>query len=128
MEAGMQVLGASEAVMPGIQPSENPKLKVKAKAKPKAAEDDTDTDMDVLPSRNEAIVGACVGLPVQFCLREGELTPGVLQRQSKSSPSLWDVKIDLGASNVSSMRHGAPYSKTPKPGHWNFLPVPGYGG
>lgn len=124
MEAGMQVLGSSDtfndgavAGMQAVADKAKPKAKAKAKPQTEAAE----TSEPV--SRDEPIAGAHVGLCVQFCNRDGEIIPGILQRQSKASPGMWDVRIFLNsAATMPPPRSSVPHSETPKPGHWNFIP------
>ena len=70
----------------------------------------------------EGIPGAQVGLPIQFCNHDGEVVPAVLQRLSRTDKRMWDVRYFPGGASVVSPCRAAPYSETPKIGHWNFIP------
>lgn len=63
----------------------------------------------------------CVGLPVQYHT-DNEVLPGLLQRQSKADPALWDVRLFLGGPSLPVLRVGVKHSDEPKAGCWTFLP------
>lgn len=79
---------------------------------------------DVVPSSPFGKRQPCVGLPVQFSYGSaGEIIPGVLQRQNRTDPSLWDVRIWLNGAHTYVTRAAVKYSETPAPGCWSFLPI-----
>ncbi len=64
----------------------------------------------------------CVGLPVQFHNGQ-EVLPAFLQRQSRTEPALWDLKISLAGAGTLVTRAGVKFSASgPLPGCWNFIP------
>lgn len=63
----------------------------------------------------------CVGLPVQYHTQT-EILPGMLQRQSKADPNVWDVRVFLGGPSVPVLRIGVKQSDEAKAGCWTLLP------
>lgn len=62
-----------------------------------------------------------VGLPVQYCQRDGEVIPGVLQRKGRLD-DLWDVRVFPNGASHPVLRSAVRFSETPKAGYWNYIP------
>lgn len=83
---------------------------------------DTITESPAKKAAKKADRKACVGLPVQFH-NGSEVLPAFLQRQSITSPDLWDVKVSLSGAGTLVTRSAVKHSEEPAPGCWSYLPV-----
>lgn len=66
---------------------------------------------------------ACIGFPVQYTDRDGNVSPGFLQDQPRTDKTVWNVRVFPSTMTIGLVRTGVHYSPTPRPGC--FSPVPG---